>query len=186
VQLKFHTEAAFHPHRPRYLLLLCLRGDPAAHTTLSSIVEILPQLPADVVDVLFQPRFRTAVDESYLHERNNVFGEPMAVLTGDRSRPSPQSVSMVFDADLMVGMDEQAEDALRVLGDATARCHTSVGLEAGDLLIIDNNLAVHGRTPFAARFDGTDRWVQRAFVISDLAASAADRDGRVITTYFGD
>jgi alpha-ketoglutarate-dependent taurine dioxygenase len=93
---------------------------------------------------------------------------------------------MVFDADLMVGMDEQAEDALRVLGDATARCHTSVALEAGDLLIIDNNLAVHGRTPFAARFDGTDRWVQRAFVVSDLAASAADRNGRVITTYFGD
>ena len=28
--LMFHTETAFHPHRPRYLLLLCLRGDPAA------------------------------------------------------------------------------------------------------------------------------------------------------------
>ncbi|MEP7112988.1 MAG: hypothetical protein ABI862_06960, partial [Ilumatobacteraceae bacterium] len=27
VHLMFHTEAAFHPHRPRYLLLLCLRGD---------------------------------------------------------------------------------------------------------------------------------------------------------------
>src|SRR4249920_3234947 len=39
VQLMFHTEAAFHPHRPRYLLLLCLRGDPEASTTLSSIFE---------------------------------------------------------------------------------------------------------------------------------------------------
>jgi L-asparagine oxygenase len=186
VQLMFHTEAAFHPHRPRYLLLLCLRGDPAAHTTLSSIVEVLPQLPPDVVDVLFQPRFRTAVDESYLHGRQNVFGEPVAVLSGDRGRRLPQSVSMVFDADLMVGIDEEAEDALRLLGEATARCHTSVALEAGDLLIIDNNVAVHGRSPFAARFDGSDRWLQRAFVVSDLAPSAADRRGRVITTYFGD
>ena len=180
VDLMFHTEAAFHPYRPRYLLLLCLRGDAAAHTTLSSIVEVLPQLPADVVDVLFEARFRTAVDESYLHGRRNVLGAPMAVLTGDRARPS-----MVFDADLMVGTDRQADDALRALGAATAANHTSVALTAGDLLVVDNTVAVHGRSPFEARFDGTDRWVQRTFVVGDLAPSAADRRGRVITTHFG-
>ncbi len=73
VQLKFHTEAAFHPHRPRYLLLLCLRGDPAAHTTLSSIFEVMPHLPAEVIDMLFEARFRTAIDESYLHRSATTF-----------------------------------------------------------------------------------------------------------------
>lgn len=180
VHLMFHTEAAFHPHRPRYLLLLCLRGDPAAETTLSSITEVMPQLSGDVVDVLFQPRFRTAVDESYLHGRNNVLSAPMSVLSGDRRRPS-----MVFDADLMVGMDPQADEALRMLGEITAGHHTSVALQAGELLIVDNSVAVHGRTPFTPRFDGADRWVQRAFVVGDLAPSAADRCGRVITTHFG-
>ena len=181
VQLMFHTEAAFHPHRPRYLLLLCLRGDPAAHTTLSSIFEVLPQLSADVVDVLFQPRFRTAVDESYLDGHSNVLGDPMPVLSGDRRRPT-----MVFDADLMVGIDEAADDAIRILGAATAACHTSVVLETGDLLVVDNAVAVHGRSPFTARFDGADRWLQRSFVVTDLLVSAADRRGRVITTQFGD
>jgi alpha-ketoglutarate-dependent taurine dioxygenase len=180
VPLMFHTEAAFHPFRPRYLLLLCLRGDPAAHTTLSSIFEVLPQLAPNVVEVLFQHRFRTAVDESYLHGRDNSLSAPMAVLTGDRSRPT-----MVFDADLMVGTDTEADDAVRTLADATAAHHTSVALEAGDLLIVDNTVAVHGRSPFAPRFDGTDRWLQRAFVVSDLAPSAGDRRGRVITTHFG-
>ncbi len=65
--LMFHTETAFHPHRPRYLLLLCLRGDPAARTTLASV--------HDIVDVarrprsstaMFEPRYRTAVDASFL------------------------------------------------------------------------------------------------------------------------
>src|SRR5262245_11730471 len=32
VTLAWHTETAFHPHKPRYLLLLCLRGDPHAVT----------------------------------------------------------------------------------------------------------------------------------------------------------
>jgi alpha-ketoglutarate-dependent taurine dioxygenase len=180
VELMFHTEAAFHPHRPRYLVLLCLRGDPAAHTTLSSISEVLPLLPHDVVDTLFAPRFRTAVDESYLHGRQNVLGAPMAVLSGRRDRPT-----MVFDADLMVGVDGEADDALQALGTAVAAHSTSVSLCAGDVLVVDNTVAVHGRTPFVPRFDGTDRWLQRSFVVADLAPSAGERRGRVVVTDFG-
>ena len=180
VELMFHTEAAFHPHRPRYLLLLCLRGDPSAATTLASIHEVLPVLAAPTLDVLFEPRFRTAVDESFLHGRANVLGAPVPVLRGDRDRPT-----MVFDADLMVGTDAQADDALRSLGDAVAAHHASVVLESGDLLVIDNAAAVHGRSPFTPRFDGTDRWLQRTFVVADLRASAGERRGRVITTRFG-
>ena len=180
VELMFHTEAAFHPHRPRYLLLSCLRGDSSAATTLSSIHEVLPQLPAAVVDVLFEPRFRTAADESYLHGRANTLGAATSVLRGPRLRPT-----MVFDADLMVGMDSEADDSLQALGAAVSAHHVAIVLEAGDLLIVDNTIAVHGRTPFTPRFDGTDRWLQRTFVVSDLAPSAGDRFGRVITTRFG-
>jgi L-asparagine oxygenase len=180
VELMFHTEAAFHPHRPRALLLLCLRGDPSASTTLSSIHEVLPHLPDEVIATLFQPRFRTATDESYLHGRSNVLGPPVPVLSGRRERPT-----MVFDADLMVGTDPQADEALRVLSDAVAGLCTGIALAEGDLLVVDNTAAVHGRTPFTPRFDGTDRWLQRTFVVSDLAPSAAERDGRVITTRFG-
>ena len=180
VQLLFHTEAAFHPHRPRYLLLLCLRGDPNAFTTLSSVFEVLPQLGDRVVETLFQPRFRTAVDESYLHGRSNVLGIPMPVLSGDTDRPT-----MVFDADLMVGVDEEADDALRALSAAVEGNHTGFALEAGDLLVVDNNVAVHGRTPYQPRFDGFDRWLQRSMVVTDLAPSAGERNGRVIVTRFG-
>lgn len=179
-ELMFHTEAAFHPHRPRYLLLLCLRGDPSAVTTLSSVHEALHAVPADVRDVLFEPRFRTAVDESYLHGRANRLGAPMPVLSGDRTTPT-----MVFDEDLMVGTDDVADAALRTLGAAVLAARTGVVLRAGDLLVVDNTVAVHGRTPFTPRFDGTDRWLQRTFVVSDLRASDADRHGRVIATQFG-
>jgi L-asparagine oxygenase len=180
VDLEFHTEAAFHPHRPRYLLLLCLRGDTAAVTTLSSIHEVLPHIPSSIVDVLFEARFRTAVDESYLHGRDNLLGEPMSVLSGDRCLPS-----MVFDADLMVGVDREAQHALEVLSRAVSEHQTGVSLEAGDLLVVDNSVAVHGRTSYTPRFDGTDRWLQRAFVATDLSSSAAERRGRVIVTRFG-
>lgn len=180
VDLLFHTEAAFHPHRPRYLLLLCLRGDERALTTLASIRELMPVMRPDVVETLFEPRFRTAVDESYLDGRPNRLGPPAPVLRGRREEPS-----MVFDADLMVGIDEEADEALRCLRDATERHHTAVALQAGDLLVVDNDVAVHGRTAYRPRFDGTDRWLQRSMAVCDLAPSAADRSGRIITTRFG-
>ena len=180
VDLMFHTEAAFHPYRPKYLLLLCLRGDTDAVTTLSSIFEVLAMLPDRVVDTLFEPRFRTAVDESYLHGRPNVLGAPMPVLRGDRQRPS-----MVFDADLMVGVDEEADDALRALSAVVEQHHTGIALEAGDLLIVDNDVAVHGRSSYEPRWDGFDRWIQRSMAVTDLAPSAGDRVGRVIATRFG-
>lgn len=179
VPLLFHTETAFHPYRPAYLALLCLRGDPAADTTLASIHEVWPHLSARCRDVLFEPRFRTAIDESFLNGRDNVLGPPLPVLR-DRANPT-----MVFDEDLMVGVDAEATAALAELGAATSACHARVNLRAGDLLVVDNARAVHGRSPYAPRFDGSDRWLQRTFVIDRLPASATDLDGRVITTPFG-
>ena len=180
VPLLFHTETAFHPYRPAYLVLLCLRGDPAADTTLASIHEVWSHLSARTREVLFEPRFRTAIDESFLNGRDNVLGAPLPVLSGDRADPT-----MVFDEDLMVGIDAEASAALAELGAATAACHARLNLGAGDLLVIDNARAVHGRSPYAPRFDGTDRWLQRTFVIERLPSSAVDLDGRVITTPFG-
>jgi L-asparagine oxygenase len=180
VELMFHTETAFHPHRPRYLVLLCLRGDPAAATTMASVHDLIDHLDERTVAVMFEPRFRTAVDESFLAGRTNQLGPPRPLLEGTVAEPT-----FVFDADLMVGTDAEAEAVVHVVADAIRQHQTSVVLTAGDLLVIDNHVAVHGRSPFTPRFDGTDRWVQRTFVVPDLAPSAGDRTGRVITTQFG-
>jgi L-asparagine oxygenase len=175
VDLFFHTETAFHPYRPRYLVLLCLRGDPTATTTLCSVGALVEHLSADEQSVLRQTRFRIGVDASFGGTRANL-GEPVAVLSGRADEPT-----LLFDADLMIGTDTEAEAVLQRLVSLVARHATGVVLEAGDVLVIDNTAAVHGRSPFAARFDGTDRWLQRAFVVNDLAPSARERTGRIIT-----
>jgi len=179
VELQFHTETAFHPFRPRYLLLLCLRGDPQAGTLVASIYDIVERLSPSDLEVLRQKRFRTAVDESFLNGAPSGLGEAQPILFGSES-----DWTFVYDADLMVGIDSAAQDVLERLALAVRKSSRSVVLDAGDLLVVDNNVAVHGRTPFVARFDGTDRWLQRTFVVSDLSPSAGDRVGRIITTTF--
>jgi L-asparagine oxygenase len=179
VTLAWHTETAFHPHKPRYLLLLCVRGDPAARTLLCSVARCLPHLDAPTIAALREPRFRTRPDESFLEpETHGVLGPPMAVLSG------PDAGTFTYDEDLMVGIDAGAQAALDRLGTVVHDHASTIVLEAGDLLIVDNHRVVHGRTSFAARFDGTDRWLQRAFVVADLRPSAGERTGRIITTRF--
>jgi alpha-ketoglutarate-dependent taurine dioxygenase len=179
VRLEFHTEAAFHPHRPRYLLLMCLRGDVNASTTLCSVRHALKHIPFEVQEVLKQPRFATGVDESYLGFRSDNLGPSIPAVSGPHMYES-----ICFDGDLMQGLDPEATDALEMLRAAIDKAQCSLVLEAGDVLIVDNQIAVHGRSPFTPRFDGTDRWLQRSFVVADLSSSANDRVGRIIATSF--
>jgi hypothetical protein len=182
VTLEWHTETAFHPHKPRYLLLLCLRGDPGARTLLSSLAHVLPSLDEDAVRILQSPRFRTRPDTSFLSDdaaEPGELGPPMSVITAGEP-----GASFTYDEDLMVGVDDEAQAVLDRLGELVRSHASAIALESGDLLVVDNLRSVHARSAFRARFDGSDRWLQRAFVVSDLAPSAAERTGRIITTRF--
>jgi alpha-ketoglutarate-dependent taurine dioxygenase len=84
----------------------------------------------------------------------------------------------------MIGTDPDAQSAFEALAQRVHSHATSVVLGAGDLLVVDNHTTVHARSPFPARFDGSDRWLQRTFVVTDLTPSATDREGRIVTTRF--
>jgi alpha-ketoglutarate-dependent taurine dioxygenase len=52
---------------------------------------------------------------------------------------------------------------------------TGVALLPGECVFIDNYKAVHGRSSFKARFDGTDWWLKRINITRDLRKSRAVR-----------
>jgi alpha-ketoglutarate-dependent taurine dioxygenase len=53
---------------------------------------------------------------------------------------------------------------------------TGIALRPGECLFIDNYKAVHGRSSFKAKFDGTDRWLKRINVVRDLRKSRGVRE----------
>ena len=44
-----------------------------------------------------------------------------------------------------------------------------------EIILIDNNRAVHGRSPFFPKYDGNDRFLVRCFATFDLEKSAYAR-----------
>jgi alpha-ketoglutarate-dependent taurine dioxygenase len=184
VRLKLHTERCFHPYRPDFLLLFCLRQEPSgrAATVFAGIREIFPLLKSRTRDMLFKPLFRTGIDYSFIKGTNRVTQGPvLSVLYGDREDPC-----LLYDEDLMSGLTPEAEDALRELAEALRDNTHTILLQPGEMLLIDNRFAVHGRAGFHAGYGRRERWLQRAYIVSDLRPSEQDRlhGGRVIATVF--
>jgi hypothetical protein len=184
ILLDFHTEIAFHPHMPEYLLLYGLRQDPdkRARTIFSSVRRFFHLLPPGVRDTLFSDLFRTGVDYSFgnVDELRGV-GPLVSVLFGDRLDPF-----LRYDLDLMVGETPEAERALQVVRGLVNEAKRDVVIEPGCLLVLDNRRCVHARSDFKAYYDGRDRWLQRMAVVRDLEPSLRDRvrGTRVIATDF--
>lgn len=175
--LTFHSENAFHPFRPDHVLLLCLRADHERKAGLRTacVRRMLPLLSDAGRAALSSVEFETSCPPS--------FGQPAgtqlrhAVLAGD-----PDDPDLCVDFAATTPVTARAEDALRELAKLCEQEALTVRLTEGDLAIVDNRIAVHGRTSFTPRFDGRDRWLQRTFVATDLRRSRAHRpdDGYVL------
>jgi len=177
VMLGSHTETAFHPHKPRYVVLLCLRGDRNAATTYADVHDIVSCLSTDSLNALQAPEFVTTIDPSFMTN-----GEPDAdvtvtplVVTPGECGEVPDGWTFTYDELLMKGTTPRAIRALSELHRAVKSCTKQVVLRQGDILVIDNHRAVHGRTPFIPRYDGTDRWLKRALVVETLPRDVVDR-----------
>lgn len=190
--LEAHTETAFSPYRPDYVVLLCLRADHEnqAGTTLSSIDAMLPLLDDHSIETLREPRFRTMVDPSFVIGEglgHNICIDLIRVLEGPARRPRLR-VDLAREMGTR-GKDRVAQRALEALRRATVETQVVVRLMAGEMLVLDNNYAVHGRTPFRPHYDGRDRWLLRSFITRDLASSSDVRpdDERIVQPdYCGD
>jgi L-asparagine oxygenase len=172
--LQFHCEDAFHELRCDYLGLLCLRNPDRVATTVGRL-DVAGLSPEDR-EVLSQPRFVIWPDDEHLRmsaaARDSAGWPQVPVLFGDRRAPY-----LRIDPPYMSSLpgDEPAEAALRRVSALLGARLEDVVLFPGDVCLIDNYRAVHGRRPFLARYDGTDRWLRKVLVSKDLRRSRAWR-----------
>ncbi|MGY1739573.1 MULTISPECIES: TauD/TfdA family dioxygenase [unclassified Blastococcus] len=181
VVLEAHTEQSFSALGPDVVSLMCLRGDPAAATYVFPATDLLPHLSAAQEELLRRPLWTFAVDQSF-RLRGDAFVEgdvrgPFPVLAGPAEDPT-----FLFDQDLQRGTTPEAQALLEEVIDLYCAHRRSHVLEPGDLLLLDNHRAIHGRSAFRPTYDGTQRFVVRSFVVRDLFRSHAARPagGRIV------
>ncbi len=168
VDLDMHTEAAFFLFRPHFILLVCLRGDAQgdARTTVASATALCRHLDPATLAVLRAPVFQLRAPQSFDQGLGEVrWSEPRPMITGPVDLP--EICTNLNGVRAMTPHSEQALAAVRAVLQQPGVVQ-SVCLTPGDMLVVNNRKALHGRTPFTPRFDGQDRWLQRCYVRSDL------------------
>jgi L-asparagine oxygenase len=167
VLMELHTEDGFHPHAPEWLSLLCLRGGSGHEgvSVTSSVLTALPDLDEATVSALRRPDFRIRISSSFLPEGTvgPLYSEPAPILSGSRECPD-----LLLDMNASEATTAAGEAALAALVEAVESHLRGFLPQPGDLVIVDNRRAVHGRTGFTPRYDGSDRWLRRIFVTRDL------------------
>ena len=188
--LWWHVEDAFHPLRGDYLGMGCLRNPDGVATTFCTLEDI--ELAPEHIDRLFEEHYTIRPDESHLvknkadnrkvddqlrhsYQEIHLMNErppKLAVLFGDRKAPYLRLDPYFMDP----VEDPAAQAALDALREAIDEKIGRQVLTQGCFCFIDNFQAVHGRLPFTARFDGTDRWIKRVNITRDLRKSRAARE----------
>ncbi|MGL4340615.1 MAG: TauD/TfdA family dioxygenase, partial [Rhodoglobus sp.] len=164
VELEAHTEQCFSDFKPDYVILGALRGDPKAMTYAFSGRKIITLMTPEEIALLRQPLWETMIDESFqahIPNPHEVRG-PFAILTGPDDDPY-----VLVDQDLMRGVTPEAHELLAKVVKVYVENRDAHNLQPGDMLMLDNLRAMHGRSLYAPRFDGKDRFIARGFVVRD-------------------
>lgn len=176
-ELEIHTEQAFSNLKPDILSLACLRGDPEAFTHIFPIQTILEHTTPKEQELLRQPLWKTGVDLSFkLNNNEFIDGDirgPMPIISGPQDDPT-----LIFDQDLMTGITQEATDMIRKIVDIYYQYKIRHNLKPGEIILIDNRRAVHGRSAFKPRYDGNDRFLIRCFATFDLSKSEYARENQ--------
>ena len=184
-ELEIHTEQAFSNLRPDFLCLACLRGDPQAYTYILPVQVLIEHLTPEEQTLLREPLWTTGVDLSFkLHKKEFLEGDlrgPMPILYGPTHDPH-----LRFDQDLMRGLTENADHMIKKIVEIYYAHRLRHRLEPGEIMIVDNRRAVHGRSPFSPRYDGQDRFLIRCFSKLDYESTAYARpeNGRMIAAIY--
>ncbi|MEJ8642526.1 TauD/TfdA family dioxygenase [Streptomyces sp. MS1.HAVA.3] len=151
-----------HPLRPDFLGLLCLRQDHdgIAATRVASVREAEALLTEEQRQVLRSPRFQSAYPTSFAR---NIPGPrptagPHPVLFGREGQSF-----MRFNSHNTTAADAEGKAALEALSAALETVCRDIVLDRGDLVLVDNHIAAHGRSSFTPRYDGADRWLRRCY-----------------------
>ncbi|WP_054816301.1 TauD/TfdA family dioxygenase [Nocardia arizonensis] len=171
-----HTEDAFHPARSNLLMLVCLRNTDGVGTTVSSVRRV--ELTGEQLRLLAAPTLPILPDVSYGggHERFDAIPVPTV---WSESGYSTADLTLRYDP-AYTPLDDAGVEFRRAYAHLTMeleRVCVTATLDPGELLLIDNDVAVHGRVPFTARYDGTDRWLKRVNIrLPERRRRAAESD----------
>lgn len=159
--LVWHTEDAFHPDRADLIMLVCVRDPDGVGTDVASVRRA--GIPDEDGELLRRPLVHIRPDDSYGDSWDTRALHGAATVWDGTDGPC-----LRYDPSYsrLPANDPAFRHAYESLARSLPACAETAVMRPGDAVVIDNDVAVHSRRPFRARYDGTDRWLKRVLIRS--------------------
>lgn len=153
--------------RESFLILSCLRPDPwnEAATPVVDIREVISLLNKENIAELRKEEY--IIRKPYILDRSEAksYSDPVAILSGSIASPH---IRCSFYDDGTKAMTETGKKTLARLELLMNQQTHDMKTEAGDMLIINNRTAMHGRKAFRITSKGNNRHSLRVYIMSSL------------------
>ncbi|MFZ4772971.1 MAG: TauD/TfdA family dioxygenase [Chlamydiia bacterium] len=184
VTLLWHVEEAFHPQRAEMMTIMCYRNEEQACTNICSTCDL--NIPAHYRKILSEPRFIILPDKSHFKENNissqwNLDEESFEKIRHFLQNPKPTAIlngqlgreTILIDEAFIETLpgDLEAREALDWLFAHMNEQKHAITMKPGDLLLIDNRITAHGRSPYKPNYGPHARWLRRVNITADLVKS---------------
>ncbi|HHG4629228.1 TPA: TauD/TfdA family dioxygenase [Pseudomonas aeruginosa] len=159
---------------PDFVGLCCMRNPNGVPTNVMPLKAVLDAMPGHLVEELRKPQYWITSQRTFEEGMRKILGDELVldeaellfrVENADWIRYSHSSTGPVDAGSL----SEEAIDAFQA---ACVECVQGIALLPGDIVLVNNRIALHGRSEVGSEFGGQTRWLLRTYGLdtSNLAA----------------
>lgn len=158
---------------PDFVTLIGLRNPNCVSTRFMSLEDVMERLSSFDIKELEKPQFSILAQRTFRQGTENILGVEHMVVNAPVLKCLGDDMYIIRYSHSSVTTDEdnhQANRALRSLEDACNACANPVVVQPGDVLLVSNRLALHGRSEVGDEVGGQSRWLLRTYGLdtSDL------------------
>ncbi|WP_052319378.1 TauD/TfdA family dioxygenase [Burkholderia sp. A9] len=189
--MRGHTDAVTFPFRgqldvsnpdiapsPDFVCLSGLRNPDGVRTTVMPISDVLAGLSAEHIDELKKQQFDIRSQKTFIPGMNLILGKEHGVDEGEILLDVGGETWVRYShSSILVDEDEQpaAAEANAAFAAACLQHCTSVVVEPGDILLVNNRLALHGRSDVGGEPGGESRWILRTYGLDTTGLTKGQR-----------
>lgn len=164
--LDFHVDffPAIPERFPQVLGFMGVRGDPSkvGRTLLCDFQKLYAKLDPSHIKTLREQKLTWTLGPFSKHVIEGTETMPIFNLFEERVR-GPDAIDKIVSGSLeAITAYKQVKKIAKEIGQESE----GVWLDAGDALLLNQRKAAHGRSSYAAKYDGNDRWLQRVYINS--------------------
>lgn len=183
-----HTDAVSFPVRgnksasfpnvapsPDVVCLAALRNPDGVPTTVMPLPALVAALGPNHAAALKKAQFSVRSQKTFISGTKRVLGEELVEVDVEILLDTDDGTWIRYSHSSVDALGDDSEAALAALNAACPGAATHVVLQPGDLLIVSNRTALHGRAGVGGDPGGTSRWLMRGYGLKTDGLTEAQR-----------